>query len=322
MKRRVFIGLLGGSVFGWSLSALGQEPGRVYRLAMVTPVGRDEPASLAFLDELRQQGFVEGQNLAILGGRPISNEQIDKVVPAILDADPNVILTGGDVVARAFQKATRSIPLVVMTEDMVAGGYVASLARPDANVTGVSLMSPDLDGKRQDILIEAVPGARRIAVLADSNVANLRHLQGLEESARGRGIDLLVVSAATANDLIPAMNDAATRGAGALNVLSSPMLHLNRRVIIKRTEELQLPAIYQWPETAEEGGLLAYGPSFIEIFRHRARMVARILRGTKPGDLPVEQPSSFKLVINSKTAKAINHSIPAGLVLRADQLIE
>ncbi len=166
MKRRVFIGLLGGSVVGWSLSALGQEPGRVYRLAMVTPVGRDEPASLAFLEELRQQGFVEGQNLAILGGRPISNEQIDKVVPAILDADPNVILTGGDVVARAFQKATRSIPLVVMTEDMVAGGYVASLARPDANVTGVSLMSPDLDGKRPDILIEAVPGARRIAVLA------------------------------------------------------------------------------------------------------------------------------------------------------------
>ena len=322
MKRRVFIGLLGGSAVGWSLSALAQEPGRVYRVALVTPVGRDEPASLAFLDELRQQGFVEGQNLVILGGQPTSNEQIDKVVPAILDATPNVILTGGDVIARAFQKATRSIPLVVMTEDMVAGGYVASLARPDSNITGVSLMSPELDGKRQDILIEAVPDARRIAVLADSNVANLRHLQGLEESARGRGIEFLVVSAATANDLIPAMNDAATRGAGALNVLSSPMLHLNRRVIIKRTAELRLPAIYQWPETAEEGGLLAYGPSFIEIFRHRARMVARILRGTKPGDLPVEQPSTFKLVINSKAAKAINHPIPAGLVLRADQFIE
>ena len=220
------------------------------------------------------------------------------------------------------ERFQRSIPLVIMTEDMVAGGYVVSLARPNANITGVSLMSPDLDGKRQDILIEAVPDARRIAVLADLNVANLRHLQGLEKSARGRGIDLLVVSAATANDLIPAMNDAATRGAGALNVLSSPMLHLNRRVIIKRTAELRLPAIYQWPETAEEGGLLAYGPSFIEIFRHRARMVARILRGTKPADLPVEQPSTFKLVINSKTAKAIDLSIPAGLVLRADRFIE
>jgi putative tryptophan/tyrosine transport system substrate-binding protein len=118
------------------------------------------------------------------------------------------------------------------------------------------------------------------------------------------------------------MNDAATQGAGALNVLSSPMLHLNRHVIIKRAAELRLPAVYQWPETAVEGGLLAYGPSFIEIFRHRARMVAKILRGIKPSDLPVEQPSTFKLVINSKTAKNIDHSIPAGLVLRADQLIE
>jgi ABC-type uncharacterized transport system substrate-binding protein len=322
MKRRVFIGILGSSALGWSPNALGQEPGRVYRLAMVAPVGRDEPAVLAFLDELRHQGFNEGQNLVIIGGQPTSNEQIDTVVPAILNANPHVILTGGDVAARAFQKATRSIPLVVMTEDMVAGGYVTSRAPPDTNIIGISLMSPDLDGKRQDILIEAVPGARRIAVLADSNVANLRHLQGLEESARGHGIELLVVRAATSNDLIPAMNDAATQGAGALNVLSSPMLHLNRRVVIKGTAELRLPAIYQWPETAEEGGLLAYGPSFLDIFRQRARMVAKLFRGTKPGELPVEQPSSFKLVINSKTAKTIDHSIPAGLVLRADQLIE
>ena len=108
----------------------------------------------------------------------------------------------------------------------------------------------------------------------------------------------------------------------ALNVLSSPMLHLNRRVIIERAAELRLPAIYQWPETADEGGLLGYGPSFIEVFRQRARMAARVLRGAKPADLPIEQPTTFKLSINLKTAKAINHTIPAGLVLRADKLVE
>ena len=124
----------------------------------------------------------------------------------------------------------------------------------------------------------------------------------------------MVVRAANAKDLVPAMNDASTRGAAALNVLSSPMLHLNRRIIIERTAELRLPAIYQWPETAEEGGLLGYGPSYFEAFRQRARIVARVLRGAKTADLPIEQPSTFKLTINLKTAKAISHIIPAGLV--------
>jgi putative ABC transport system substrate-binding protein len=125
---------------------------------------------------------------------------------------------------------------------------IASLARPGGNATGISLMSPDLDGKRQDILIEAVPGAQRIAALADSNVASLEHLKALETSARNHGKELLVVRAGNANDLAPAINDARNRGAAALNVLSSPMLHLNRRLIIARAAEARLPAIYQWPE--------------------------------------------------------------------------
>jgi len=299
-----------------------REPGRVYRLALVLPVGRDEPAGLAFLDELRIQGFIEGKNLVIIGGLPISNEQASAVVPLVLQAAPDAITTGGDFIARAFQKATQSIPLVVMTEDMVAAGFATSLAQPGGNITGISLMSSDLDGKRQDILMEAVPGAHRIAALADPNVATLEYLKIMEESARKHGKELLVVHAASASDLIPAINDASSRGAAALNVLSSPMLHLNRHVIIARTAEVRLPAIYQWPETAEEGGLLGYGPSFIEIFRQRARMVAKVLRGAKPSDLPVEQPTKFKLAINLKTAKTINYAVPTGLTLRADEVIE
>jgi len=322
MQRREFLTLIGGAAAGWPLTARAQEPGRIYRLALVLPIGRDEPPVLAFLDELRIQGFVEGKNLMIIGGSPTSNEQITAVVPAILQAAPDAIVTGGDGIVSAFQKTTQSIPLVVMTEDMVAAGFAASLARPGGNITGISLMSPDLDGKRQDILIEAVPGARRIAVLADSNVATLRHLQALENSARAHGAELLVVRASNANELIPAMNDASTRGAIALNVLGSPMLQANRRTIIERAGELRLPAIYQWPETAEEGGLIGYGPSLIDIFRQRAGMIVKILRGAKPADLPIEQPTKFKLVINLKTAKAINYAIPTGLALRADKVIE
>jgi len=322
MRRREFIGFVSCATLACSLRVHAQEAGRLYRVALVMPVGRDEPAVLAFLDELRGQGFVEGKNLAIVGGQPTSNEQVPTVVPLILQAAPDAIVSGGDVIARAFQKATQSIPIIVMTEDMVAGGYATSLARPGGNATGISLMSPDLDGKRQDVLIEAVPGARRIAALADSNVASLDHLKALEASARNHGRELVVVRAASASELAPAISEAGKQGAAALNVLSSPMLHLNRRLIIARAAEARLPAIYQWPETAEEGGLLAYGPSFIDIFRQRAGIVVKVLRGARPSELPIEQPTKFKLVINLKTAKAINYAVPTGLVLRADTVIE
>jgi ABC-type uncharacterized transport system substrate-binding protein len=321
MRRRQFILALGGAA-AWPLAARAQESGRVYRVALVLPVGRDEPAIVAFLDELRVQGFVEGRNLIVVPGFLARNEQVEAIVSATIKAAPDVITTGGDFFIRAFQKATQSIPLIVITEDLAAAGFVTSLARPGGNITGISLMSPELDGKRQDILIESVPGARRIAALADSNISTLQHLQALEQSARTHGRELLVVRAANAGDVVPAINAAIDRGVGALNVLGSPMLHLNRHVIINRAAALRLPAIYQWPETAEEGGLLGYGPGFVEMFRQRAEMVAKVLRGVKPGDLAVEQPTNFKLVVNLKTAKAINYEVPAGLVLRADEVIE
>ncbi|MGA7583236.1 MAG: ABC transporter substrate-binding protein [Pseudolabrys sp.] len=264
MKRREFIGLVGGAAIALPLGAFAQEPGRIYRLAVVISSGRDEPPTAAFLDELREQGFVEGKNLEFIpGGFRFDNQQTAAVVPAIVKAAPDAIVVAGDFIAEKFQKETKSIPLVVMTEDMIAAGFAASLAKPGGNITGISLMSPDLDGKRQDILIEAVPGAQRIAVLADSNVATLQHLRALEATARSaHGKELLVVRAANSSEIIPAVNDANAQGAAALNVLSSPMLHLNRFAIIERATQLRLPAIYQWPETADEGGLLAYGRGF------------------------------------------------------------
>jgi putative ABC transport system substrate-binding protein len=323
LRRRDLITLIGGAPAAWPLVARAQQLGRTYRLGFFLPVARHAPAMIAFFDELRVHGFVEGQNLAIIpGGFEAGNEQIDDLVPTLVKAAPDAIIAGGDVIPRALQNTTRTIPIVVITEDMVAAGFAASLARPGGNITGISLMSPDLDGKRQDILIDAVPDAHRVAALADSNVATLRHLQALENAARTHGKELLVVRAAKAEEIVPAMNDASTQGARALNVLSSPMLFLNRRVIIERAVELRLPAVYQWPDTAEEGGLLGYGPRFVEVFRQRARIVAKILTGAKPADLPVEQPTTFELMINLKTAKAIGYEVPVGLVLRADKVIE
>jgi len=322
MQRRHFMTLLGGAFAAWSRDARAQEAGRVYRVALVVPVGRDEPAIVAFLHQLRAEGFVEGHNLVVIPGFLAQNEQVDVLVSATIKATPDVITTGGDFITNAFRSSTDTVPLVVITEDLIAAGFVQSMARPGGNITGISLMSPQLDGKRQDILIEAVPGARRIAALADPDISTLQHLEALEQSAQAHGREFFVIRAANSGELVPAINSAVERGAGALNVLGSPMLHLNRRIIMDRVAALRLPAVYQWPETAEEGGLLGYGPGFVELFRQRAEIVAKVLRGAKPGDLPVEQPSKFKLVINLNTAKAINCEVPAGLVLRADKVIE
>ena len=226
------------------------------RLAFLLPVARSEPAMVAFFDEMRLHGFVEGQNLAIVpGGFQARNEQIDELVSTLVKAAPDVIVAGGDFGTRALQKATKTIPLIIMTEDVVAAGFAASLAQPGGNITGISLMSPDLDGKRQDILIEAVPA--RAPYRGAGRTPMLRHcdtFKALEDTARTRGTELLVVRAAEPEDLVPALNDAKARGAGAVNVLSSPMLHLNRRVIIERAAELRLPAIYQWPERLKKAG--------------------------------------------------------------------
>jgi len=205
---------------------------------------------------------------------------------------------------------------------MIGEGLTRSLAQPGGNTTGVSILALELDGKRQDLLIEAVPGASPMAALADSNVTTLRQLQALQEAVRSRGIELLAFTIARPKEIAAAINDAKTAGAAAFNVLASPLLYGNRQAIIERAAALHLPAMYQWPETAEEGGLMGYGPRITQMFRQVAGLAVKVLRGSKTGDLPVEQPTKFELVINLQTAKVIGHEVPAGLVLRADKVIE
>jgi putative ABC transport system substrate-binding protein len=194
---------------------------------------------------------------------------------------------------------------------MVGEGLTPSLARPSGNTTGVTILAPELDGKRQDLLIDAVPSACRMAALADTHITTSRQLQALQDVMRQRGIELTPFVIARPEEIASASNDAKTAGAAAVNVLTSPILYANRQAIIERTAALRLPAMYRWPELAEA-----------QIFRQAARMVGKVLHGAKPGELPVEQPTKFELVINLQAAKAIGHEVPAGLVARADKIIE
>jgi putative ABC transport system substrate-binding protein len=181
----------------WPLPALAQEPGRIYRLAFMIPSPRQAPATIAFFDELRRNGFIEDKNLAVIpDGFDADYGRLAELAPALVKAAPDAIIVGPARPLLALQSITQTILLIGISEDMVAEGLVASLARPGGNITGISLLSPELDGKRQEILVEAVPGARRIAVMADSNATPEYHLQALEHAARARGVEFSIFRAA------------------------------------------------------------------------------------------------------------------------------
>jgi putative ABC transport system substrate-binding protein len=327
MQRREFITLLGSAAVAWPLAARAQEAGRTYRLGFLLPTARQAPQVEAFFDELQLNGFVEGKNLVVIpGGFEATDDNLAERAAALINAAPDAIVAGPAPPLRALQAITRSVPLVGMSEDMVGEGLVASLARPGGNITGISLLSPELDGKRQDILIEAIPGARRIAAMADSRQTPPYHLQTLQHAARSRGVELAVFGVNGPEEIASAIDAAKAGGAEALNFLATPLFSLpgtrNNAIVMERIAALRLPAMFQWPETAEAGALAGYGPRFTDMYRQRSRMVAKILRGANPAGMPVEQPDRFQLVINVKAAKALGHEVPAGLVLRADEVIE
>ena len=327
MRRREFITLLGGAATPWPLAAQAQEPGRIYRLAFLIPSPRQAPNTIALFDELRRNGFSEGQNLVVIpDGFEADTEHPSKLAAALVEAAPDAIITGPAVPLRVFQSITHTIPLIGMTDDMVGEGLVASLAQPGGNITGISLLSPELDGKRQDILIEAVPEARRIAAMADSNALSSHHLEVLEHAAHARGVDFVAVNIAGPEEIVSAIDTAKASGVGALNFLGSPLFAApgsrNEKIVLQQITKLRLPAIFQWPENAEAGALAGYGPRITDLYRQRARIAAQVLRGIKPANIPVQQPDHFELLINLRAAKAIGHEVPAGLVARADKVIE
>jgi ABC-type uncharacterized transport system substrate-binding protein len=324
MRRREFIALVGGAAAAWPLALRAQEPGRTYHLGVLTLSPRNAPYMVAMFDELRRQGFIEGQNFTVDWRE--HKQQIDltsKFAEDLVKSHVDLIYAAGNLAIHAAQRATTTLPIIGVSDDMVGSGLVNSLARPGGNTTGISILATELDGKRQEILIEAVPGLRRMAALADSNMTTDAKLHALQEAARARNIELSIRSIARPEEIPAAIDAAKASGDAALNVLTSPLLTANDRIIVQRNAALRLPAIYEWPETAEKGGLIGYGPRFHYVFGELvASQVVKLLRGAKPADLPVEQPTKFELVVNLKAARALGLSMPETFLLRADKVIE
>jgi putative tryptophan/tyrosine transport system substrate-binding protein len=326
VRRREFISAFVGAAV-LPFSARAQEPGRTYRIGALIPTGRDTEQGRAFRDELHRSGFVEGQNLAFMWLDSLVGEaELRQRAEELVRFAPDVIVAGPEPPLRVLQALTDTIPLIGMTEDMVAEGLVGSLARPERNTTGISLLSPELDGKRQEILIEALAAVARIATLADAGTTKQRHLDTLRAAAQARGVELAVFLVGGPDQIESSIKAAKASGAQGINFLATPLFSIpgsrTNRMVITGVAELRLAAIYQWPETAHEGGLIGYGPRYSDLYRQRARMVMKVLRGTKPSELPVEQPTKFELAINIKTAKALQITVPSTLLARADEVIE
>jgi ABC-type uncharacterized transport system substrate-binding protein len=329
MERRAFLGTLTGGLLAAPLAAGAQEAPKVARIGwLAVNLAANPQLREAFLQGLRDLGYVEGRNMVIedrsAGGKP---ERVAALAAELVALKVDVIVTSGTPQALAAQHATRTVPIVFAgVSDPVKSGLVTSLARPGGNVTGLSLLAPDLVGKGLEQLKEAVRGVSRVAVLWQPGVLGERTEQKMlkeaEVAARALGMRPQFVGARAPENFDRAFSDMTRARAEALTVLSTPMLASERRRLVALAAKHQLPAVYPLREFVDAGGLMAYGPNAVDMYRGAARYVDRILKGTKPGDLPVEQAVKFELVINLKTAKALGLTIPPSVLARADQVIE
>jgi putative ABC transport system substrate-binding protein len=310
-------------------TATAQPPEKVPRVGYLSPGSPSEPFRQrrfeAFRQGLRELGYVEGQNIAIESRWAEGKyDRYPALAADLVRLKVDVIVAVGGRASEVAKHATRTIPIVMsVVIDPLGSGLVASLARPGGNVTGISLMTPDLVGKQLEVLKEVVPKVSRVALLWNpDNPGSAAQLREAEAAARALGVRLQILAARDPQEIDSAFA-AMTRGrAAALVVLADAILLNQRRQIAELAAERRLPAVYGPSEHAEAGGLMAYSANLLDLERRAATYVDKILKGAKPADLPVQQPTKFELVINLKTAKALGLTIPPSLVLRADQVIE
>jgi putative ABC transport system substrate-binding protein len=329
LDRRTFIGTLTGGLLAAPLAAEGQQAAKIARIGYLSPNLAASPhLPEAFRQGLRNLGYVEGRNVVIeyrdAEGKP---ERLPALAAELVALKVDVIVAPGTPQALAARQATRTLPIVFATAaDPVESGLVTSLARPAGNVTGLSILAPALVGKRLELLTQAVPGVSRVAVLWQPGGHDERTdkdiLKAAEVAARALGVQLQVVEARGPADFDRAFSDMTRARAGALTVLTGIMFLNERRRLVDLTARNRVPAVYGGRDFVHAGGLLSYGPNLADLYRRAATYVDKILKGAKPGDLPVEQPTKFELVINLKTAKALGLTIPPALLQRADQVIE
>jgi putative ABC transport system substrate-binding protein len=324
MRRRELITLIGGAGLAWPLGARAQQDGSIPRIGILWP-GTSLPAPPrmeAFRQGLRDLGFIDGQNVIIeLRYAQGGLQQLPELAAELVRLKIDVIQASGDLAPRIAQQATTTVPIVAMSDDILGAGLIVSLSRPGGNITGLTILSPELSAKRLELLKEIVPGLSRVTALSDPTTGKSQVAMA-EEAARSLNLKLQILEIRRRDDVAEVIRAARNSQAEAINIFSSPFLASLHQEIIGFAAEYRLPAIYQWREHAEAGGLLSYGPGLAAMFRQTAGIVVKIIRGAKPADLPVEQPTKFELVVNPKTAKSLGLTIPPSILLRADEVIE
>ncbi len=326
MKRRDFIALVAGAA-AWAPVAHAQHAQKMPRIGVLLP-GTPESFAMrtgALLDGLRELGYVEGKTMEIDWRWGHDRVQtFPDLAAALVQSKPDAIVTGGTAAAQVLKSATSTIPVVMaIIGDPVAAGLVANLARPGGNLTGFSIVAPELGGKRLELLKEIVPGLFAVAVLLnDRNPQSQIELKEIRNAAQAMGLQLYPTGISADITLDDAFATIDRAGVQALVVLTDPILFSQRKRTVDLANRYKLPAMYFFQGFVEEGGLISYGPGDADLFRRSAGYVDRILKGAKPGDLPIEQPVRFDLFINLKTARALGLAIPESFLLRADKVIE
>jgi putative ABC transport system substrate-binding protein len=327
-RRRFLLTSLAGALAA-PLAARAQQAAKIARIGYLAPnLAVSVHLPEAFRQGLRDLGYLEGRNVVIeYRDAEGKFERLPGLTAGLVALKVDVIVAGGTPAALAAQKATRTLPVVFAGPgDPVTSGLVTSLARPGGNVTGLSSFAPELVGKCLEQLKQAVPGVGRVAALWQPGGLGERTdkdvLKEAEAAARALGVRLQFVEARGPENFDKAFSEMTRARAGALTVLPGSMFVNERRRLVDLAAKNRLPAVYPWREGVDAGGLMSYGPDLADLFRRAATYVDRILKGAKPGDLPVEQPTKFELVINLKTAKALGLTIPPSLLARADQVIE
>jgi putative tryptophan/tyrosine transport system substrate-binding protein len=326
VRRREFITLLGGAAATWPLAARAQQAGKLPTIGFLGQSTRSAASEwvAAFVQRLRELGRIEGRTITIeyrwAEGR---DERFGEIAAEFVRLKVDIIVTSGTPQVVAAKQATSVIPIVFATAgDPVASGLVASLARPGGNATGLSSLVADLAGKRLELLREVVPGLRRLAIMGNvGNPVTVLELGEVQAAARTLGLEVDTLEIRGAQDIAPAF-EALKGRADALYVCIDALANANRIRINIRAVGARLPTMHGSRDYVEAGGLMSYGPNYPDLFRRAADYVDKILRGAKPGDLPVEQPTKFDLVINLTTAKALGLDVPATLLTRADEVLE